>query len=157
MSHQHAAAHFMYPLMEFSERYGIVVVVYYGHNIPNNPYIVDIANSFPEVKLGILHMGGGTCFDLELFSTKMAVKNNNIYLEMCYSNPVAIKQAVKAIGSEKVIYGSESSNGGHRSRFEKAGNYIELMLDSIRFAGITKVQKDEVVGDSVENLLGIDA
>jgi hypothetical protein len=45
-----------------------------------------------------------------------------------------------------VIYGSDSSNGGYGSRFEGAGDYMELMLDAVRFADITDEQKKAILG-----------
>ena len=112
VGHTHAVARFMYPMMEIAERYGAVVVVHSDHSIRNHPYIIgDIANSYPKVNTVILHMGGGTCFDSELLSTKMAEKNANVYLETCYSNPYAIKQAVERVGAEKVMFGSDAGCG----------------------------------------------
>jgi len=158
VGHTHAVARFMYPMMEIAERYGAMVVVHSDHSIRNHPYIIgDIANSFPKVNTVILHMGGGTCFDSELLSTNMAEKNPNVYLETCYSNPYAIKQAVERVGAEKVMFGSDSSNGGYGSRFEKPGDYMGLMMDSVRFAELTGEQEKLVLGDSVAKLLGIDA
>ncbi len=158
VGHTHAVARFMYPMMEIAEGYGAVVAVHSDHSIRNHPYIIgDIANSFPKVKTVILHMGGGTCFDSELLSTKMAEKNPNIYLETCYSNPYAIKQAVERIGAEKVMFGSDSANGGYGSRFEKAGDYMGLMLDAVRFADLPEEQEKLVLGDSAAKLLGVDA
>jgi predicted TIM-barrel fold metal-dependent hydrolase len=87
----------------------------------------------------------------------MAVKNPNIYLETCYSNPYAIKQAVETIGAGRVMFGSDSSNGGYGSRFEKAGDYMELMLDAVRFADLPKDQEKLVLGDSAAKLMGVDA
>jgi len=158
VGHTHAVARFMYPMMEIAERHSAVVVVHSDHSIRNHPYIIgDIANSFPKVKTVILHMGGGTCFDSELLSTNMAEKNPNIYLETCYSNPYAIKQAVERVGAEKVMFGSDSSNGGYGSRFEKAGDYMGLMLDAVRFADLPEDQEKLVLGDSAAKLLGVDA
>ncbi|MDP6049075.1 MAG: amidohydrolase family protein [Candidatus Bathyarchaeota archaeon] len=156
VGHTHTVARYMYPMMEIAESYNSLVAIHSDHSIRNHPYIIgDIANSFPNVPTVILHMGGGTCFDSELLSTKIAEKNDNIYLETCYSNPYAIKQAVETIGPEKIIFGSDSSNGGYGSRFEKAGDYMELMLDAVRVADITPEQKAMVLGDSAANLLGI--
>jgi predicted TIM-barrel fold metal-dependent hydrolase len=158
VGHQHAVARFMYPMMEKAEEHEMIVVVHSDHSIRNHPYIIgDIANSFPKVPTVILHMGGGTCFDSELLSTKIAVKNDNIYLETCYSNPYAIKQAVETIGSERVMFGSDSSNGGYGSRFEKAGDYMELMLEAVRVADIIDKQKRGVLGNSAAKLLEIEA
>lgn len=157
VGHQHAVARFMYPMMEKAEEYGAVVAVHSDHSVRNHPYIIgDIANSFPKVNTIILHMGGGTCFDSELLSTKIAEKNPNIYLETCYSNPYAIKQAVERLGPEKVMFGSDSSNNGYGSRFEKPGQYMELMLDAVQLIGLPKKQEELVLGDSVAKLLGVE-
>lgn len=157
VGHVHAVARYMYPMMEIAERYDAVVAVHSDHSIRNHPYIIgDIANSFPKIKTVILHMGGGTCFDSELLSTKIAEKNDNIYLETCYSNPYAIKQAVERIGPERVMFGSDSSNGGYGSRFENPGDYMNLMLDAVRYADLTKNQEKVVLGGSATKLLEID-
>lgn len=158
VGHTHAVARYMYPMMEIAEGYGAVVAVHSDHSIRNHPYIIgDIANSFPNVKTVILHMGGGTCFDSELLSTKMAVKNPNIYLETCYSNPYAIKQAVEAIGADRVMFGSDDSNNGYGSRFEKPGQYQELMLDAVRVIGLPKDQEEAILGGTIASLIGVDA
>jgi hypothetical protein len=55
------------------------------------------------------------------------------------------------------MFGSDSSNGGYGSRFEKAGDYMELMLDAVRVADIIGKQKRGVLGDSAAKLLEIEA
>ena len=157
VGHQHAVARYMYPMMEKAEEHGLLVVIHSDHSIRNHPYIIgDIANSFPKVPTVILHMGGGTCFDSELLSTKIAEKNENIYLETCYSNPYAIKQAVETIGADRVMFGSDDSNNGYGSRFDKPGQYQELMLDAVRVIGLPKDQEKAVLGGTAARLLGID-
>ncbi|MDP6049084.1 MAG: amidohydrolase family protein [Candidatus Bathyarchaeota archaeon] len=157
VGHQHAVARFMYPMMEKAEEHKMIVVIHSDHSIRNHPYVIgDIANSFPKVPTVILHMGGGTCFDSELLSTKIAQKNENIYLETCYSNPFAIKQAVETLGSERIMFGSDESNGGYGSRFEKPGQYQDLMLDAVRVIGLQKDQEEAVLGGTAAKLLGID-
>lgn len=156
VGHQHAVARFMYPMMEKAQQYGAVVVIHSDHSIRNHPYIIgDIANSFPKVKTVILHMGGGTCFDSELLSVKMAEKNPNILLETCYSNPYAIRMAVERIGADRVMFGSDSSNDGYGSRFDKPGQYMDLMLDAVRVIGLPKDQEEMVLGGTAAKLLGV--
>jgi predicted TIM-barrel fold metal-dependent hydrolase len=146
----------MYPMMEKAEKYESIVVIHSDHSVRNHPYIIgNLANSYPEVPTVILHMGGGTCFDSELLSTNIAMKNSNIYLETCYSNPYAIKQAVEAIGAERVMYGSDSSNGGYGSRYMEPGQYMDLMLDAVRLARISPKEKEMVLGGSAAKLLGV--
>jgi predicted TIM-barrel fold metal-dependent hydrolase len=157
IGHQHAVARYMYPMMEKAEEYGMVVAIHSDHSIRNHPYVIgDIANSFPKVKTVILHMGGGTSFDSELLSITMAEKNDNIYLETCYSNPYAIKMAVERIGVERVMFGSDDSNNGYGSAFDKPGQYQDLMLDAIRVLEFPKATEDALLGGSAAKLLGVD-
>jgi predicted TIM-barrel fold metal-dependent hydrolase len=156
VGHQHAVARYMYPMMETAEKYDAVVAIHSDNSIRNHPYIIgDIANSYPKVKTVILHMGGGTCFDSELLSIKMAEKNPNIYLETCYSNPYAIKMAAEKIGADRVMFGSDSSNGGYGSSFEKPGQYMDLMLDAVRLGNFTKEGEDAILGGTASKLLGV--
>jgi predicted TIM-barrel fold metal-dependent hydrolase len=156
VGHQHAVARFMYPMMEKAEEYGAVVAIHSDHSIRNHPYIIgDIANSFPKVKTVILHMGGGTCFDSELLSTRMAEKNTNIYLESSFSNPYNVKMAVEKIGADRVMFGSDDSNRGYKGRYEKPGQFMDLMLDVVRLSGLPKEQEEMVLGGSVAKLLGV--
>jgi predicted TIM-barrel fold metal-dependent hydrolase len=156
VGHHHAVARFMYLMMEIAEKYDAIVAIHSDHSIRDHPYIIgDIANSFPKVKTVILHMGGGTCFDSELLSTKIAEKNDNIYLETCFSNPYAIKQALERLGPERVMYGSDSSNRGYEGRWEKPGQFMELMLDAVRVIGLPKEQEEMVLGGSAAKLLGV--
>jgi predicted TIM-barrel fold metal-dependent hydrolase len=142
--------------MEKAQEYAALVVVHSDHSIRNHPYVIgDIANSFPKVKTVILHMGGGTCFDSELLSVKVAEKNPNIYLETCYSNPYAIKMAVERIGADRVMFGSDSSNDGYGSRYDRPGDYMDLMLDAVRVIGLPKRQEEAVLGGTAAKLLGV--
>jgi predicted TIM-barrel fold metal-dependent hydrolase len=144
-------------MMEKAEKYGAVVVIHSDNSVRNHPYIIgNLANSYPEVSTVILHMGGGTCFDSELLSTNIAEKNPNIYLETCYSNPYAIKQAVNSLGAERIMFGSDSSNGGYGSRYMESGQYMDLMLDAVRLAGISKREEKLVLGGSAAKLLNLE-
>ena len=134
VGHQHAVARYMYPMMEKAEEHGLLVVVHSDHSIRNHPYIIgDIANSFPKVKTVILHMGGGTCFDY------------------------AIKLGVETMGADGVFFGSDDSNNGYGSRFDKPGQYQELMLDAVRVIGLPKDQEEAVLGGTAASLLGVEA
>jgi predicted TIM-barrel fold metal-dependent hydrolase len=151
--HQHAAARYMYPMMEIAEKYNVIVAIHSDHSIRDHPFIIgELANSYPKVKTVILHMGGGTCFDSELLSTKKAEKNDNIYFETCFSNPYAIKHAIDRIGVERVLYGSDASNS-KTTGFEQNGQYMELMLDAVRVLELPKDQEEMILGGSAIKLL----
>jgi hypothetical protein len=55
------------------------------------------------------------------------------------------------------MFGSDDSNNGYGSRFDKPGQYQELMLDAVRVIGLPKDQEDAVLGGTAAKLLGIDA
>jgi hypothetical protein len=54
------------------------------------------------------------------------------------------------------MFGSDESNGGYGSRFEKPGQYQDLMLDAVRVIGLQKDQEEAVLGGTAAKLLGID-
>jgi predicted TIM-barrel fold metal-dependent hydrolase len=146
----------MYNMMEIAEQYNLVVVIHSGPGNKFHPYIIgDIASSFPKVRTVILHMGGGMALDVELVSTKVAEKNENIYLETCYAHPYAIKQAIATIGPYRVMFGSDASNSGYASHYQKPGQYQEVHLEAIRLIGLPKEQEDIVLGGAAAKLLGV--
>jgi len=155
VGHESALARSMYDMMEIAEKYDLIYVHHSGHGNEFHPYIIgDLANSFPKVRTVLLHMGGGMCLDLELASTKIAEKNPNIYLETCYAHPYAIGQAVERLGPERVLFGSDASNNGYASHYEKPGLYQEVHLNAIRLIGLPKKKEDMVLGGAASKLLG---
>jgi predicted TIM-barrel fold metal-dependent hydrolase len=155
VGHESALARSMYDMMEIAEKYDLIFVMHSGHGNEFHPYIIgDLANSFPKVKTVLLHMGGGMTLDLELVSTKIAEKNPNIYLETCYAHPYAIEQAVSKLGPERVLFGSDASNNGYASHYEKPGLYQEVHLNAIRLIGLPKKQEEMVLGGAAEKVLG---
>jgi hypothetical protein len=157
VGHEYAVARAMYPMMELAEKYNMVVVIHSGPGNEFHPYIIgDIANSYPKVKTVILHMGGGVALDIELVSTKIAEKNPNLYLETCYSHPYAITQAVKTLGPWRVLFGSDASNDGYASHYEKPGQYQEIHLDAVRLADLTPEEEEIVLGKAAIKLLDLE-
>ena len=157
VGHEYCLAPAMYDMMEVVERYDLVFVIHSGPSMKYHPLIIgDLASSFPKVRIVILHMGGGMSLDVELVSTKVAEKNPNIYLETCYAHPYAIRQAVERIGADRVMYGSDASNGGYDSHYVRPGAYQEVHMDAVRLIGLLREQEEMVLGGSVAKLLGVD-
>jgi predicted TIM-barrel fold metal-dependent hydrolase len=154
VGHESAVARSMYEMLEIAEKYNLIFVMHSGHGNEFHPYIIgDLANSFPKVRTVLLHMGGGMCLDLELVSTKIAEKNPNIYLETCYAHPYAIEQAIKTLGPERVLFGSDASNNGYASHYEKPGLYQEVHLNAIRLIQLPEDKEKIVLGGAAKKLL----
>ncbi len=157
VGHEHAIAPAMYSMMEIAERYDLVFVIHSGPTMKYHPMIIgDLASSFPKVRTVILHMGGGMSLDVELASTKVAEKNPNIYMETCYAHPYAIRQAVERVGAERIMYGSDASNGGYDSLYVRPGAYQEIHMDAVRLIGLPEEQEKMILGGSAAKLLGVD-
>jgi predicted TIM-barrel fold metal-dependent hydrolase len=156
VGHEFVVARSMYQMMEIAEKYDLIYVHHSGGGNEYHPYMIgDLANSFPKVKTVLLHMGGGMSLDLELVSTKVAEKNPNVYLETCYAHPYAIKQAVERLGADRVMFGSDASNNGYGSYYEKPGQYQNIHLDAVRLIGLPREQEEMVLGGTAAGLLGI--
>ena len=158
VGHEYAVAPAMYQMMEIAEKYNLIYVHHSGGGNKFNPYIIgDLASSFPKVRTVLLHIGGGMGLDVELVSTKVAEKNPNIYMETCYAHPYAIKQAVERVGADRVMFGSDASNGGYADHYDKPGQYQNIHLDAIRLIGLPKEQEDMILGGTAARLLGVES
>jgi predicted TIM-barrel fold metal-dependent hydrolase len=156
VGHEYCLARAMYPMMEIAEKYDMMVVIHSGPGNEFHPHMIGgLASSFPKVKTAILHMGGGVALDVELVSTKVAEKNENIYLETCYCHPYAIKQAVEKIGPWRVLFGSDASNGGYGNHYDNPGQYQEIHLDAIRLINLPKEEEEIVLGKAAAKIVGV--
>ena len=156
VGHQFPVARYMYPMMEKAEEYGALVVIHSDQTPKDHPYIIgDIANSFPKVNTVIFHMGAGVILDAELVSIKVAEKNTNVYLETSYSHPYAIKKSVETLGSDRVMFGSDASNGGYGLHYDNPADYIDIHLDAVRLCNLSKQQEEMVLGGTIAKILGV--
>jgi len=157
VGHENALAPAMYSMMEIAEKYDLIFVIHSGPSYKYHPMIIgDLASSFPTVRTVILHIGGGMSLDVELVSANVAEKNPNIYLETSYAHPYAIKHALDKIGPERIMYGSDASNGGYDRYYIHPGAYQEVHMETIRLIGLPKEQEEMILGGSAAKLLGID-
>ena len=157
VGHQFPVARSMYPMMEKAESYGALVVIHSDHTPKDHPYIIgDIANSFPKVNTVIFHMGSGVILDSELVSIKIAEKNPNVYLETSYSHPYAIKKSVETLGADRVMFGSDASNGGYGLYYDNPADYIDVHLDAVRLCNLPKEEEDMVMCGTIAKLLEVD-
>ncbi len=156
VGHQHANARYMYPMMEIAQKYGAAVQIHSDHSIRNHPYIIgEISYSFPKVPMLIEHMGGGTSFDTELLSTKVAQRNPKVYLCTSFTNPYNVKQAIETVGPERVMFASDYM-GRYAEVFKEPGGHIDLMLDTIRILDLPKDQEEMILGGNAAKLVGFD-
>ena len=98
----------VHPIVEEARRADFPVLIHTGHSPFSLPWSVgELAESFPDVDIVMLHMGDGHGLYIEA-AINTAKKYENIWLETS-AMPMAnkIKEAVKALGKERVMYGSD--------------------------------------------------
>ena len=159
IGHKYAVARYMYPMMEKAQEYGITVGIHSDHSVRGNPYIIaDLANSFPKVTTIILHMGGRTSAAAEMVAITAAEKNDNIWLETCFSNPFPVKKAVERLGSNKIMFGSDSSNSGfgYGAGYEKEAYEMMIHMHTIRCVNLSQEEEDKLMGLNAARLFGVE-
>lgn len=93
------------PIFEAAERLGVPVYIHssYESRLSAPEAIERVAEAFPEVSILIGHMGGGSWS-----AVRAAMRCENLYLETSGArSPGVILEAVKALGAERVVYGSD--------------------------------------------------
>jgi predicted TIM-barrel fold metal-dependent hydrolase len=159
IGHKFAVARYMYPMMEKAEDYHLVVGIHSDHSVRGHPYIIgDLANSFPKVQTVILHMGGRTSAAAEMLSIKMAEKNENVWLETCFSNPFPIKKAVEILGPDRIMFGSDSSNSGfgYGSGYERQAYEMMIHMHAIQCLDLLEEEENKLMGLNAAKLYDVE-
>lgn len=129
------------PLIEKCINLQIPILTHTGWGPLGSVNLVDkLANRYPKAKIVMAHMIEPNCVDV-------AKKNENVLIEISYAtHPRRIAQAVKAIGADKLIYGSDFPMGGG----------IEFEISKIMLAKINEEEKERILFRNAIELLGID-
>jgi uncharacterized protein len=94
------------PLMEVCQEFNVPVFVHgAGAEEFNTPYYFEeVARAFPEVSIIIGHMGAFNATDDAI---KVAKRTPNIYLDTSLCDVLGVKTALKALGPERLLMGSD--------------------------------------------------
>jgi predicted TIM-barrel fold metal-dependent hydrolase len=105
------------PVFELARELGIIVTSHGASDLYNNPAeFGEMAGRFPEVPLTMVHMGYFWETDLAI---EMSGRYPNLYLDTSRAPIFEIMQAIRAIGPEKVIWGTDSPFVDYQIEFSK--------------------------------------
>ncbi len=116
------------------------------HPRPNVAVFEDVAKAYPTVDLILAHLGSDLSADWKehLAGIEMARRHPNVYLD---TGAVVftryIEQAVKELGPEKIIYGSDEPEVDCR-----------LEIFKVRVLKLPKEQEETILGGNMQRLLG---
>lgn len=135
----------VYPLMEKARELKVPVMIHSGEAVYATPWQIGlVAMDFPEVIVIMAHMGcNSLCYTDG--AIKMAKKTNNLILEttgVVYDTPIT--KACKEIGSDRIIFGSDSPINNPLHEIKK-----------IQVAKISEEDKRKILGENIARILGL--
>lgn len=135
----------VYPLIEKAQELKIPVMIHSGEGPYALPWQIGlVAMDFPKVTIIMAHMGLNSLSYTE-GAIKMAKKASNLILEtagVVYDNPIT--KAVNAIGSDRVIFGSDCPINNPIHEIKK-----------IQVAKISEEDKRKILGENIARILGL--
>ncbi len=128
-------------LIAVSAELGLPVLIHSGDDPFSNPLQIErAARSCPEAEIIMGHMGG---FFYVTEAIRVAKRNKNVFLEtsvMPY--PKMIRDAVKALGSKRVFFGSDAP-----------GVHAKIEVQKIRESGLDEKEQAMILCESFMDLI----
>lgn len=136
----------LHPVMEVAEDFDVPVQIHCGHPPFSLPWSFEpLARNFPKVPIILLHMGHGHVVYIN-GAIEVAERNPNLYLETSGTTMhTKIKEAVKRVGSERVLYGDDIPCG-----------HPSWELEKVRAAGLEDDDFKKLLGENARKLYKID-
>jgi predicted TIM-barrel fold metal-dependent hydrolase len=130
-------------LMTLARELGIVVNIHSGSEISHPLAIGALCRRFPEVTVLMDHMGYR---EWTSDAIEAARDNPNLYLGTTIASfePVTIANAVRELGPERVVYGSNWPN-----------LYSDLAVEAIKRHGLGKEAEALILGGNLSRILGV--
>ena len=132
------------PIFNRLEKDGLIALIHCGRwiEVSGSHHAIERAMKHPDITFIIAHMGGNE-FDLSLKTIKAAGALENVYLDTSNCRvPKVIEKAVEALGSHRVLFGSDAPWGSSLSN-----------AYTIVAAGIDDQDKRLILSENLENLV----
>lgn len=133
----------VYPILDLAEKSSIPVIFHTGTPIYSMPLqVLEVALTYPELNIVMGHMGLGEYWWDAIRAAKRA---DNVYLDTAGVRYLPVlEKAVKVIGAERILYGSDMP-------FLSP----ELELEKIRLLRISEHEKESILGLNAQKLFNL--
>jgi predicted TIM-barrel fold metal-dependent hydrolase len=120
----------IHPLMEVAEEERLLVIFHCGETWSATPaLVVDLAMDFPNVNFVIGHMG---LYGFHTEALAFAPRVPNVYLDTTELYPSWwVSEAVRVVGSKRVLYGSDAPYNPFGEELEKVTKWSTTPEDSL--------------------------
>ncbi len=126
-------------IVEGAAKLDVPVVFDNGKSIFDNYAIAGLAEAVPEAKIIMAHMRGDGFIDV-------ALKHENVYLGTVKAPVAKVADAVKELGSDKIIAGSDSPYSN--MRFEMCNKFDDIEI-------LTKRDRKNICGENIKKLISL--
>jgi hypothetical protein len=134
-----------FPLAELAAKLGVPILIHTGepdtYGFAQPTLVGGLADSFPDLTLIIGHMGKRLYEDAILVARWF----ENIILETSFRSPRDITRAVRRVGADRVVYGSDMPFG-----------LPALEMMKIDLCDISPEEKEMVLGANMARILGLE-
>ncbi|MDG6994907.1 MAG: amidohydrolase [Nitrososphaerota archaeon] len=131
-----------FPVYDEIAKLKVPVVVHTGSEMFNTPaQLAIIAEMYPDITFIMAHMGATFLVEQAIIVAK---RRDNIILESTDVKCKKLRSAVEAVGSERVVCGSDYPYDIQAHQLAKA-----------EMSGLSSKDKDNVLGDTISKLLSI--
>ena len=133
----------VFPVMELASEWKLPVLFHSGDYPVSAPMVfLPLAERFPAVNIILAHIG----YQLVADAIFVAQRAHNVFLDTAENTPIAVTQAVKQIGADRVIYGSDTPY-----------HIMEVEAAKISFLpGISEEDKALILGGNIARILGLE-
>lgn len=132
----------VYPLLEVCQHFNAAVFSHSGGSSSHPMRFLNLAEAFPNLKIVLLHAGYGHISD----AVNCAKRVPNLYLETAGQFAFALNAAIRALGHERIMYGSDFPYGP-----------FEMRLSVITtIPGLSDEAKEMILGRNLAGLLGLE-
>ena len=139
------------PVVEAVARAGVVLALHVGADAYDQTHpsrVATIARAFPDLRILVVHMGGAAFHDLSAAAIDVAHEHPNLTLVGSAVRAIPILRAVKALGAERVCFGSDTP-------FELM--HVELAKYRALLDGeVSEPERDLILGENIARLLGLE-
>lgn len=128
------------PLMELCAQHRLPVLIYSAYGLISQPvHTLTLAQAFPTVPIIVSHMG----YRLAADAIAVAKLAPNVYLETSDVGSITIDGAIRALGADRVIYGSDLPYSVPEHELSK----VTLL------PGVSAEDKSKILGGNLSRLL----
>ena len=147
------------PIMETVAKYNVPVLFatgwtqFPGRMYHADPiYVDEIAGRYPDVPIVLTKMGRGIAHYFES-ALIVAMRNPNVYFDTTYSNGDHIRRAVRTIGADRMMFGSDWAVVWRWVR--EPEDLYSARLRAVRESGISMAEQAQILGKTAEKLFRV--